>query len=287
MKSSLYLRSPNQFLAHIVVAAILCLATTASAADKGRPKKIFREGQATFHALDPAKLPAGTSPVLFAGVIMGETFDLSVRNLDAQVVTIELGFVDTQSSGPQQHTFSLSANGTPLDANLDVWAKAGGAYKPWVDKLTFNHAGGSLAIQFASLEKSAFVSYARILDANGNELIDGTATDWKKPERLTLLDSRSRPFQAVSVGEVPFFDSDHSPIGAWATLVYGMEGSGGVQVCKQPGGIGTLIPHQGIIVAAKSRADGTHYAIRLPTTSIGQGRLGDCPTGQANALRVH
>ena len=30
---------------------------------------------------------------------------------------------------PGQRTFALDANGTPLDANLDVWAKAGGAYK--------------------------------------------------------------------------------------------------------------------------------------------------------------
>ena len=75
------------------------------------------------------------------------------------------------------------------------------------------------------------------------------AADWEKSERLTLLDSRSRPFHAAKVGDVPFFDVDHSPVGAWSTFIYGMEASGGVQVCKQPGGEGTLIPDQGVIVA--------------------------------------
>jgi hypothetical protein len=119
-------------------------------------------------------------------------------------------------------------------------------------RTTYNHAGGSLAIQFAGLNTPAFVSYLRISDTNGNQLAFGTAKNWEKSERLTLLDSRSRPFHKVKVGEVPFFNVDHSPVGSWSTLIYGMEASGGVQVCKQPGGINTLIPHQGLIVAVKN-----------------------------------
>ena len=216
------------------------------------PNKILREGQATYSAVNISKLPADTPPQLFSGQIVGNAFELFVRSVDAQAVTIELGFVDTQSTGAQQRTISLSANGTPLDANLDVWAKAGGAFKPWVLKTTFNHAGGSLSLQFTGVNQPAFVSYVRIDDAAGKVLAFGTASDWKKAERLTLLDSRSRPFHRVKVGDVPFFDVDHSPVGCWSTFIYGMEASGGVQVCKQPGGDGTLIPHQGVIIAAKN-----------------------------------
>ena len=169
----------------------------------------------------------------------------SCVNCPPSPINIELGFVDTVSNAAGENTFSLDANGTPLDANLDVWSKAGGAFKPWVYKTTFAHAGGALAIHFVGLTRPAFVSYARFTDASGKELAFGGGTGWLKSERLTLLDSRSRPFHTVKVGEVPFFDVDHSPVGAWSTFIYGMEQSGGVQVCKQPGGDGTLVPDQG------------------------------------------
>ena len=237
-----------------VVALLGSLTATIHGAGPDESSKLLREGQANLRVFDPATLPPDVSPNLFGGEISGNTFELFVREVPAQTLTIELGFVDTQSKGVGQRTFSLSANGTPLDANLDVWSKAGGAFKPWVFKTSYQHAGGSLAIQFAGLEKPAFVSYARILDSAGKELAAGVANDWKKPERLTLLDSRSQPFRKVKVGEVPFFNVDHSPVGSWSSLIYGMEASGGVQVCKQPGGEGTLIPHEGIIIAAKNGA---------------------------------
>jgi hypothetical protein len=216
------------------------------------PARITREGQARFREVDMAKLPPGTPSKLFSAIVTGSTFDVFARDVPAGPLTIELGFVDTASSGPGQNTFAVDANGTPLDANLDVWSKAGGAYKPWVMKTTFSHSGGALAIHLTGLGKPAFISYARITDPQGKEVAFGNARDWMKSERLTLLDSRSRPFHIVKVGEVPFFDVDHSPVGAWSTFIYGMEASGGVQVCKQPGGDGTLIPDQGVIVAVKN-----------------------------------
>ena len=234
------------------IAMLVSLGPHALANSSAAAMNIMREGQATYRAFDANKLPPGTSSKLFAGAITGMTFDLFVRNLDAQPLTIELGFVDTQSNGPGRRTFALAANGSPLDANLDVWAQAGGADKPWVMKTTFTHAGGSLSIMFTGLDQPAFVSYVRISDVSGKELAFGTAADWKKAERLTLLDSRSHPFKKIEVGDVCFFNVDHSPVGAWSTFIYGMEASGGVQVCKQPGGEGTLIPHQGVIIAAKS-----------------------------------
>ncbi len=247
--------SPRTFLFAATLAAAAVLASLqAFAAAPGAAVKILREGQAKYRVIDPAKLPPETPPELYAAEVAGNTFELFVRSLDAQALNIELGFVDTESTSAQQHTFSIAANGTPIDANLDVRSKAGGAFKPWVLKTPLNHAGGSLTLLFTGLDQPAFVSYARITDAGGRELAFATAKDWEKPERLTLLDSRSRPFHEVKVGEVPFFNVDHSPVGTWSSFVYGMENSGGVQVCKQPGGEGTLVPNQGVIVAVKNGA---------------------------------
>jgi hypothetical protein len=218
------------------------------------PTALLRDGEAKYRALPVENLPPGTDPKLFGGEVVGNNFELFLRDAAAQTLTLEIGFVDTTATAPGEDTFSLSANGSPVDANLDVFAKAGGANKPWVMKTTFVHAGGSLALQFVGLAKPAFVSYVRITGADGKEVGFGTAQNWMKGERLTLLDSRHRPFHKVAVGEVPFFDVDHSPVGSWSTLIYGMENSGGVQVCKQPGGQGTLIPDQGMIVAVKNGA---------------------------------
>ena len=155
------MKSFVRFVLHAV--PVFLLASMAGAAFwrvRPAPPGILREGQAKYQVLDAATLPADTAPKLFAGEITGTTFELFVRSLDAQLLTLELGFIDTESKAAQQHTFSLAANGTPVDANLDVFAKAGGAFKPWVMKTTFNHAGGSLSLLFTGLEKPAFVSYA-------------------------------------------------------------------------------------------------------------------------------
>lgn len=214
--------------------------------------KIRREGDAKFFALAPASLFPGTPLKLYPGVLSGVSFDVFVSELPAQALTIELGFIDAESKGIQQNTFAVAINGAPLDANLDVFGKADGAFKPWVMKTAYVHSGGPLAIQFTGLGHPAFISYARISDAKGMELAFGNAADWKNGERIKLLDARSRPFHRVKVGEVPFFNSDHSPVGTWSSFIYGMEESGGVQVCKWGGGKMTLVPDQGVIIAVKN-----------------------------------
>lgn len=229
---------------------LACVTSTIQAAPDPAVPTLFRGGQAHYVAVP--NLPNQAPSNLFGGEIVGDTFELFLRDVPAETVNLEIGFIDTESTASAHSTFSLSANGSPLDANLDVFAKAVGANKPWVMKTAFNHTGGPLALQFAGLSKPAFVSYVRITDAGGNVLASGIAKNWQKSERLTLLDSRSRPFHRVKVGEVPFFDVDHSPVGAWSSFIYGMSNSGGVQVCKQPGGDGTLVPDRGVMIAVKN-----------------------------------
>jgi len=242
---------PLRFLLCIFLAAIQFAAFAGDSSDSSSIK-LRREGDGKLIPLDAAALPSGASRVLFAGVLSGMSFDVFVQDLPAQTLNIELGFVDTESKEARQNTFAVAVNGAPLDANLDVWNKAGGTFKPWVMKVAYTHAGGPLAIQFTGLGKPAFVSYARICDSAGKELAFGKAADWKNSERIKLLDARSRPFHKVKVGEVPFFNADHSPVGTWSSFVYGMEESGGVQVCKWGGGKMSLIPDQGVIIAVRN-----------------------------------
>ena len=191
--------------AAIGLSPVPSFAAPAGGASGSSSLKIRREGEAKFLPVEPATLPMGASRELYQGVLSGISFDVFVMDLPAQTLSIELGFVDTESKRARQNTFAVAANGTPLDANLDVWSKAGGAFKPWVMKANYAHTGGPLAIQFTGLGKPAFVSYARICDSNGRELAFGAAADWKNSERIKLLDARSRPFHRVKVGEVPFF----------------------------------------------------------------------------------
>ena len=69
------------------------------------------------------------------------------------------------------------------------------------------------------------------------------------------------PLRPLRPDEAVFFNSDHSPIGAIATLMYGAEGSGGIMM--QTGGhrMKPMIAHEGILVAVK---DGRAKAQVLP-----------------------
>ena len=83
---------PGRF--HLLLALTLAVfAARVSGAPAVTP--ILREGQARYSVLDPAKLPPGTDPKLFAAVVSGNSFDVFVRELPAQQINIELGFVDT------------------------------------------------------------------------------------------------------------------------------------------------------------------------------------------------
>ena len=126
--------------------------------------------------------------------------------------------------------------------------------------------------QFTGLSSLPFVSYARIIDAQGKTWPSAPPPTGRIAQRLTLLDSALPAVPRRQVGEVPFFDVDHSPVGSWSTFIYGMEASGGVQVCKQPGGDGTLVPHQGVIIAVKN---GTAERL-MPFASTAESRCRTC-----------
>ena len=77
------------------------------------------------------------------------------------------------------------------------------------------------------------------------------------PETLVNKDDIHFPMRRLRPDEIAFFNSDHSPVGAHASLVYGMEASGGINMLDvrrrrdRP-----LIVQDGILVAVKSGASG-------------------------------
>jgi len=202
-------------------------------------------------APQPFRLSGNASTDKEKGQIQGQSFAVVAESLPAGPLTIELTFVETAVNGPDQRTMAIFANGTLLTPQLDVWKEAGGRDKPFTARYEFRHEGGRVAISLSGIGSDAILNAVRVTGAGGEVLATGTAAMPRLRE--TVRDARTRPYRAVHAGDVPFVNVDHSPVGAYSTFIYGMEDSGGVQVV--PGtraNAGDLVPHDGVIVAAKS-----------------------------------
>ncbi len=199
----------------------------------------------------PFFLSGNASPDSARKQIRGQSFAVVADAVPTGPLTIELSFLETEANGPDQRTMAIFANGTLLTPQLDIWKEAGGRDRPVTRKFDFRHDGGRLAISLSGIGRDAVLSAIRVTTPDGTELASGTAAMPRLRE--TVRDARTRPFRPVHPGEVPFFNVDHSPVGAYATFIYGMKDSGGVQV--SPGrraNAGDLIPHDGVLFAAKS-----------------------------------
>lgn len=236
-----------------VFASICPLMTTAAEAQSGRPlvRPIQRDGAVKYREINISRI-SSTSNDQFGAMIEGQSFTLFAKGIAAQPVDIELGFVDITSSGPGQNYAAITANTVLLDPALDVYNSAKGANKPFVAKFHYEHNGGDIVIAFDRVKGSAFISFARILNAHGVVLAQGKAQDWRKQVKKPQpsLDNRSYPYRQLAVGEEPFFNADHSPTGGWASFVYGMKQSGGVQSWGQ-GGEDGVVPNRGVIMAVQ------------------------------------
>ena len=135
-------------------------------------------GSALQRTVRTDKLPVGTMPGLYDYQVVGDVFHISTGEITPQALTIEMGFVETEATGEGQRAFGINVNGMPLNARLDVWKEAGGAFRPWVLKVPYPHTGGALTFAFAGLGKPALLSYIRITNAAGQEIAFSTAKSW-------------------------------------------------------------------------------------------------------------
>lgn len=188
---------------------------------------------------------------IFKQQLIGESFNVVVDSLFAGEVIIELTFMETEFTQPEKRGMAIFLNGNLLTPNLDVFKEAGGSFKPLVKRYNYQLKGNSLGIVFNGVGVNAILNEVKVLNSDGEILAIGDAKMHR--DRITLGDSKSRPFKIIQPEDEPFYNVDHSPLGAFSTFIYGMEADGGVQM--SPGrraGIGDLVPHNGVILAVKS-----------------------------------
>lgn len=196
---------------------------------------------------NPAK---GSS--LFASQVSADAMTIATEALDAGKLTIELSFMEMEYAKPEERGIAIFANGLLLTPNLDVFKEAGGAFKPLVKKYDYNFEGGRINIQLNGIGVKAILNGVKLYNSTGKVIAQGEAGTMKK-DRILMKDNRTRPITTVRVGDVPFYNVDHSPLGAYSTFVYGMEGSGGMQMsAARSGDDDGILPHKGVIVAVKS-----------------------------------
>lgn len=225
-------------------------------------------GTSSIQLVDSPPEPTAT----YSKRIAGASFSAVADDVPAGDLTIDLWFLDRETKAPNQRVMSVFVNGQLIEPRFDLWRAAGGTGKPFQWSFAYSHAGGRLAVSLTGIGTDAVLSAVQV--SLGKALLaSGTAATMPRL-RETLRDARFRSFRPVHVGEVPFFNVDHSPTGAYATFIYGMEDSGGIQ--NTPGRramAGDLVPHDGVIVAAKS---GT--TIRVMPFSAQLGGLADGAT---------
>ncbi len=182
--------------------------------------------------------------------ILGAAFAVVADDIPAGDLTVELSFLDHETTGPNQRVMAVFADGSLIEPRLDIWTLQHGPGQPARWKFPLTHPAGRLSVTLSGIGGDAILS-SIVVGSGGQALASGSAAQMKRL-RETLRDSRTRKFRPVHPGEVPFFNVDHSPTGAYSTFIYGMEDSGGIQ--SSPGRramAGDLVPHDGVIVAAK------------------------------------
>jgi len=183
--------------------------------------------------------------------IAGASFAVVADDVPAGGLTIDLWFLDSETTAPNQRVLAVFVNGQLIEPRFDLWLAAGGTAKLFQWSFAYSHTGGRLSVSLSGIGRDAILCAVRA--RRGEEILAFSTAATITRLRETLRDARFRPFRPVHAGEAPFFNVDHSPTGAYATFIYGMEDSGGLQ--NAPGRramTGDLVPHDGVIVAAKS-----------------------------------
>lgn len=203
----------------------------------------------------PIDLPEGDSEkydTLFKNQVTADAMVVAVEGIPAGKLVLELTFMETEYNKADQRGMAIFVNGLLLTANLDVFKEAGGAFKPLVKRFDYTFEGDRLNVNLNGIGVNAILNGIKLYNSSGEIVASGNALSMKK-DRILMKDNRTRPIKRVNIGEVPFYNVDHSPLGAYSTFVYGMEGSGGMQMSASRSDYGDgILPHKGVIVAIKT-----------------------------------
>ncbi len=198
--------------------------------------------------IDSERLPSYASK-LFTSAITGQQFRLHVQRLPPGDYQVELYALALSATNAGQEVFSIAANGVFLDPKFDAFQLAGGALIPVIKSFPYHHPGGTLILSFEGRETPAMMNALGLKD-RADKLVAQAVAANLYISRIHALDAVQRPFRRVKAGEIPLYNTDHSPVGAWASFVYGASRSGGMQV----GYTGTdddIVNHSGVILGVR------------------------------------
>jgi len=218
---------------------------------------------------------------LFKNQVSADAMIVACEGIPAGKLVIELTFMETEYKKADQRGMAIFANGLLLTANLDVFKEAGGAFKPLVKRYDYDFEGDRININLNGIGVNAILNGVKVYDSTGKLLGTGDALSMKK-DRILMKDNRTRPIKPVSISETPFYNVDHSPLGAYSTFVYGMEASGGMQMSAARSGEGDgILPHKGVMIATKN---GSKVRV-MPFCSEPQSLTGDAAYIKANEVK--
>jgi beta-glucosidase len=126
---------------------------------------------------------AGTPPqdALSDRNVYGTNFTVSVPEVESGQYTAVFGFVETEFNAPGQRLFDINSGDTVIASNLDIFAAAGGAGKPYFLKVPVRHnadvEGGPLSFTFKAKKDQAILNTFELRKASGGIVFHFDAED--------------------------------------------------------------------------------------------------------------
>jgi hypothetical protein len=162
----------------VLVTAVLCLASSASADDEvcgACDKEIIVSGQYDHGTSDTFLIAnAPGDEAAFRDEIHGRDFSVTVPNLPAGKYTIEIGLVELQCERPKQRLFDILYNGQAIATNLDIFVEAGGKDKVARIRKEVDYSDGAtgpLSIRFVARKGDAKLNTFELRDSVGASLV--------------------------------------------------------------------------------------------------------------------
>lgn len=200
-------------------------------------------------------LISGTDePELYQHEMYGSELTIVFPDVPAGMLVVEFGAAEIYFTESGKRVFSINAANTQLVSDLDLYAAAGGKNVAYNYSWTVNHSGGDLTMTLHAAVNNAKFSLVRVM----NEAMDITY------DQIYAKEAESSPLPPPSANELTFFNADHAPIGAYATLLYGEKNSGGLIMEL---GRNFSIPSNGVLIAS---IQGTRRKV-MPFVSAGSG----------------
>lgn len=168
----------------------------------------------------PAEIPAER----FGNEIYGPVIYLTANQIPPGLYTVEIDEIETWADAPGKRTMSVFCNGELVTPQFDIFQEAGGKNIAFTKTFEVNHPGGSLNLKFEAIENNAKFHAVRIKNTQGRIMAQAIAGKCK----TIPTNDDGIEFRMLQPEEYTFYHADHSPVGAYATLIYGKQHSGGL-----------------------------------------------------------